>query len=234
MTLPLVSRQTRAASKPLVVVELFTSQGCSSCPPAEAYLGELAERDDVLALEYHVDYWDYIGWKDPFADPAFTERQRQYNHRLGSRYNYTPQMVIDGRDHEVGSRRSAVDARIEAAGMKRMMSDAEPPTLAMAPTSDGGLTVRLDGAPPEPGAYRVLLVGFDQRHETDVSRGENTGKRLVNAHVVRGLMEVGPDWTGGPLEIQIAAADLAGDKGCAILVQDPSTGTIAVAAEMNY
>jgi hypothetical protein len=234
LALPFSARRARAADKPLVVVELFTSQGCHSCPPAEAYLGELARRDDVLALEFHVDYWDYIGWKDPFADPAFTERQSRYNRRLGSRYNYTPQMVIDGREHEVGSRRGAVDARIEAAGMKRMMMDAPRPDLTLTPTDDGGLTVRLDGAPQEPGTYRVLLIGFDRRHETDVTRGENTGKRLVNANVVRKLKEVGPEWTGGPLEIQVAAAQLAGDKGCAILVQDPATGAIAAAAEMAY
>ena len=80
-----------------IVVELFTSQGCSSCPPAEAYLGELAKRSDVLALELHVDYWDYIGWKDPFADRNNVERQRLYGGKLGSRYVYTPQMVINGR-----------------------------------------------------------------------------------------------------------------------------------------
>src|SRR3954454_10513973 len=77
-----------------VVVELFTSQGCNSCPPADAYLGELAARSDVLALGLHVDYWDYIGWKDPFAQRAYTERQRHYSRALNQRFVYTPQMVI--------------------------------------------------------------------------------------------------------------------------------------------
>src|SRR6056297_1329329 len=81
-----------------VVVELFTSQGCSSCPPADAMLGELAERDDVIPLALHVDYWDYIGWADIFADPAYTRRQKGYAHATGQRMVYTPQMVIDGQD----------------------------------------------------------------------------------------------------------------------------------------
>src|SRR3546814_16619660 len=86
-----------------VVVELFTSQGCSSCPPADALLVELAREPSILALSFHVDYWDYIGWEDPFAEAQYTERQRDYVDRLGLRYVYTPQMVIDGRHNAVGS-----------------------------------------------------------------------------------------------------------------------------------
>ena len=93
------------AAMPPVVVELFTSQGCSSCPPAEAFLNELADEEGVIALELHVDYWDYIGWPDPFASPRMTERQRDYARELGLRYVYTPQMVIDGRSWAVARRR---------------------------------------------------------------------------------------------------------------------------------
>jgi hypothetical protein len=92
-----------------VVVELFTSQGCSSCPPADEYLGELAHRRDVIALAFHVDYWDYIGWKDPFASPDFTRRQRAYAGALGLRGLYTPQMIVDGRADAVGSDRARVE-----------------------------------------------------------------------------------------------------------------------------
>src|SRR3989304_3616456 len=99
-----------------VVVELFPSQGCSSCPPADRLLGELARRPDVLALSFNVDYWDYIGWKDPFASPAHTERQRAYGRALGRRVVYTPQMVIDGADEAVGSARAEGGARHAAAG----------------------------------------------------------------------------------------------------------------------
>ena len=85
-----------------VVLELFTSQGCSSCPPADALLGELAKRDEVVTLAFHVDYWDYIGWKDPFGDPLHTARQRAYAAHLGQRTIYTPQLVVDGAGHVVG------------------------------------------------------------------------------------------------------------------------------------
>lgn len=229
---------SRAASaddaKPKILVELFTSQGCSSCPPAESFLTELADRDDVVALEFHVDYWDYIGWEDPFADPAYTARQRRYNQLFGSPYNYTPQMVIDGRAHEVGSRRSAVEARIEAASMKRMMADrdAAPPTLTLSSDGTGGVVIDLDGKPPEAGRYDILIVGYDDMHRTEVTRGENNGRRLVNAHVVRSMKTVHTGWTGGAARIPVAAADIAGDGGCAVLVQDPTGGTIAALATM--
>ena len=102
--LPTLGVPVAANDELTVVVELFTSQGCSSCPPAEAFLGELATRPNVVALEFHVDYWDYIGWQDPFGSPAYTKRQRGYSASMGTPYVYTPQMVIQGRIHEVGSK----------------------------------------------------------------------------------------------------------------------------------
>ena len=97
------------AAERKVVVELFTSQGCSSCPPADAYLGELAQRDDVLALSFHVDYWNYIGWRDPFSKRQWSARQRAYGDTLKRRYVYTPQIVVDGAAEAVGSKRSQVE-----------------------------------------------------------------------------------------------------------------------------
>src|SRR5689334_6685490 len=97
-----------------VVVELFTSQGCSSCPPADAYLGELAKRTDVLALAFHVDYWNYIGWTDPFAAKWATQRQKDYGNSLAQRYVYTPEIVVGGAAHEVGSNRDAIERLIAA------------------------------------------------------------------------------------------------------------------------
>lgn len=225
-----------AGRTPPVVVELFTSQGCSSCPPAEAFLAELADREDVIALEFHVDYWDYIGWKDPFADPRYTARQRSYNTLFGSPYNYTPQMVVDGRAHEVGSRRSAVEARIEAASMKRMMEAQEhgAVNLSMSHGDDGTLVIRLTGDPPDSGPYRAIVVGFDSRHETEVLRGENTGRSLVNAHVVRSMTKIGPAWSGGDAEFRIDLSQIAGDGGCAVLIQNPNTGRIATAQRMMF
>src|SRR5689334_7353524 len=113
-----------------VVVELFTSQGCNSCPPADAFLGELAARPDVLALSLHVDYWDYIGWKDPFAQRAYTERQRSYSRALNQRFVYTPQMVIDGTLQGVGSETATINKLIE----KARKLDAGGPTLSVSGT----------------------------------------------------------------------------------------------------
>src|SRR5262245_56361084 len=106
-----------AQDKAPVVVELFTSEGCSSCPPADAFLGELAQRPDVVPLAFHVDYWDYIGWKDPYANPAFTQRQHDYKAALGLHMVYTPQMIVDGRTDVVGSERGSVEAAIGKAGV---------------------------------------------------------------------------------------------------------------------
>src|SRR5690606_32640834 len=118
------------------VVELYTSQGCSSCPPADAFLAELAERDDLIALSFHVDYWDYIGWKDTFASPANTARQRGYADALRSRRVYTPQMVIDGAAHEIGSNRAGVLAELARARAR--------PRLSVELAREGGhVTVRL-------------------------------------------------------------------------------------------
>jgi hypothetical protein len=104
-----------------MVVELFTSQGCSSCPPADAFLGELAQREDVIALAFHVDYWDYIGWKDKFADPLFTTRQRAYAEAQGSSMVYTPQMIVAGAIDVVGSDRKAVEKALKTAYTRNTM-----------------------------------------------------------------------------------------------------------------
>jgi hypothetical protein len=189
----MLSAESAGAGGP-VLVELFTSQGCNSCPPADAYLGDLAKRRDVVALAFHVDYWDYIGWKDPFADAAWTARQRAYARSLGTAQIYTPQMVIDGGRHAVGSDRRAVE-RLIAEAAKR-----ERPTLELARHA-GGLDLRIDGA----GAGEVWIVGYDPRHETKVARGENAGRTLTEFNVVRGLRKV-ETWPGGPFRRSLVVA----------------------------
>ena len=223
-----------AKDKPPVVVELFTSQGCHSCPPAERILAELAKRNDVIALEFHVDYWDYIGWKDPFADPAYTARQTVYNQRMGSPYNYTPQMVIDGMAHAVGSRRGAVEARIEAAEMKRAMAEATPPKITIQRIDSATMSVSLDGTPDDGGRYDVVMVGFDGEHRTEVTRGENRGKELVNVNIVRSMKTLTEGWRGGPFSTEVKMTGDAGDSGCAVLVQARSTGRIVTAAQLTW
>lgn len=225
--LVLIVSATAFAKSP-VVVELFTSQGCSSCPPAEAYLGDLAKRPDLVTLEFHVDYWDYIGWKDPFSNREYTKRQQAYSESLGGRYVYTPQMVINGAAHEVGSKRGAVEDLIRTS---QAQSAPDAPTLRLTRNGDS-IVVNLDGpAPVAP--LDVVFLAYDGRRETKVTRGENSGQTLVNAHVVRGMERIG-QWSGGPAEFTVALKGRKGDGGCAVIAQKAGHGPIAAAAALNF
>src|ERR1700761_1584553 len=180
-----------AADRP-VVVELFTSQGCSSCPPANAYLNELArDRSDVLALAFHVTYWDRLGWKDPFSMDVATERQDRYGHKFGDG-SYTPEMVIDGVSSHVGSRRDEVGPAIDTAKQQGRIAT----SVSVAKAGDQ-LNIELgDGT----GNGKVLLIGFDHVHETAIRRGENGGRTLRESNVVRSVREVA-EWQGKALHI---------------------------------
>ena len=209
-----------------LVVELFTSQGCSSCPPADAYLGELAGRDGVLALSMHVDYWNALGWKDPFSSPEVTARQRAYANTLGGRYVYTPQMVVGGRAHAVGSDRAKIERLIAEA----RQAAPRGPDLALIHDPAGRVVVRV-GAAPAAGPARLWLVAFDDRHATPVPSGENTGRTLTNSNVVRALRPIGT-WSGAAKEVSvdIAAEIAAGYGNCAVLLQLDSGAILAAAA----
>lgn len=215
-----------ADGKPLTVVELFTSQGCSSCPPADALLAELVKRDDVLALSLHVDYWDYIGWKDPFSDAAYTRRQNTYAERFHLRYVYTPQMVVQGSEQIVGSDRDGVS--------KMIARHAGPPQVALSLTAsaDGGLAVRLPKTLLTSPAT-VWIATFDAEHTTEVERGENAGRRLVNANVVRGIATVGT-WNGQARTLTIPRSQIAGaGREGAVVVQSADAGPILGAARIT-
>jgi hypothetical protein len=172
----------QAGERP-TVVELFTSEGCSSCPPADALLAELAGRPDVLALSFHVDYWDRLGWKDPFSSPDATRRQHGYAELLGLATVYTPQMVVDGRWQAVGSDRSEVERAMGSARRNRgevpvaLTIDHGRAQIALGPGGDGV-------------AVTLLLIGFDRRHVTAVARGENGGRTLSHVDVVRNIEEI--------------------------------------------
>jgi hypothetical protein len=216
-----------AADKRPVVVELFTSQGCSSCPPAEAFLNDLTKRKDVIALEFHVDYWDYIGWKDLFAKPEFTARQKSYVTSMGSRYAYTPQMVIDGREHVGGSHR----AKVESVIRKAQANASKAPPIKM--RREGKNLIISVGAARASGDYVVTMATFDKPHVTKVKRGENRGMTLTNANVVRELVKIG-DWNGKAAEYTISLDGTDGDGGCAILVQKKGHGPVLAAASMPF
>ncbi len=206
---------------PPTVVELFTSQGCSSCPPADAYLGKLAGRPDVLALGFHVDYWDYIGWKDTFASPEFTLRQRGYAEALGQRYVYTPQMVVDGMGHATGSRVGDVERLIAA------RRDAPKVRVRLVGEPGGRLTVSIGSGQADRPAD-VWFVTFNRRHSTEVARGENRGRRLTEYNIVRSVRRLG-GWDGTAKQFTVALGEVDEDA-CAVLVQAAGLGEILGAA----
>lgn len=199
-----------------VVVELFTSQGCSSCPPANANLIELTRRPDVLALSFAVTYWDRLGWKDVFGKAEFTERQYAYEPPLGEAGPFTPQVVVDGRRSTVGNRLSDIETLIAA----RRVDDG--PTIDLA----GGRATIGDGRAPAGGAD-VWLVRYEPGVlEVAVRRGENSGRTLPHGHVVRELTRLG-DWMGSRTAHPLPSP-AAGLK-TAVLVQGRHGGPILAA-----
>jgi hypothetical protein len=207
-----------APQKPITVVELFTSQGCSSCPPANANLAMLAEtRADVIALSFGVTYWDQLGWKDIFASPQFTARQWAYAGALKHREVATPQIVINGASDLVGNRRDELEARIAAA---RPLGG---PTIRFDPTS---ITIT-DASRPKMAAD-VWLVRYDPRLiQVPVRAGENGGRTLPHRNVVRQLVRLG-SWNGGLAQYPLPAAK-AGLRSV-VLVQTAGAGPIIAAA----
>lgn len=215
-----------ADSSAPVVVELFTSESCSSCPPAEAYLGTLAQRPDVLALSFHVDYWNDLGWVDRFSSSSYSSRQRSYAAANGLGV-YTPQMVIDGRHDAVGSRRSKVDAAI-----RRAKAQPHPLTVDLRRASD-----RVDAAIVATEAHenrsalppaKLLLVTFEPAQTTDIAAGENRGRSITSYNVVLSLRQVG-NWD--PAVVNLSVPLLANETGsrAALLIQ-AETGAILGAA----
>lgn len=209
-----------------VVVELFTSQGCSSCPPADKFLGELVRNSDVLGLSFSVTYWDYIGWKDVFASEANDARQDAYREQLRSRYVYTPQMVIGGVEHAVGSDRSSVEALIRkhAATMQR---------LPLRWSFEGGqLNITL---PASKADATLWLFDLDHEKNIDIRRGENKGKVVTYHNIVRNIRSLG-HWDGNEKTIRLDLADIRaqGREGCALVVQEQGYGPILAALEVSF
>jgi hypothetical protein len=222
-----LGRGAAAADGP-VVVELFTSQGCSSCLPADAFLGELSQRPDVIALSLHVDYWDYLGWRDTLGSPDCAQRQREYARRRGDRQVYTPQAVINGQAEVIGSDRQGVLEAI--AGQAREQS-----FIPVAIT--GGkreLVIEVAAAPGErlPHEATVWVVSVVPEVVIDIRRGENAGRTVAYSNVVRKIMPVGM-WHGQALSLMLPKAAILGNGTvCAALLQLDGTGPIIGAAWM--
>jgi len=205
-----------------VVIELFTSQGCSSCPPADALLGELANRPDVIALAFHVPYWDTVGWQDRFAVSEGQTRQERYADRLRLASIFTPQMIVSGNKSIVGADRRSIVAAL-----------AEPheSILIRATLLDGKMTVSLD-APPDLGPLEISAIAFLSEASTLVARGENGGRTLKEFNIVRAVKHLGT-WKGTAGNFTLALSSLPSDvSGVAILAQQAGQGHIAGATKV--
>lgn len=238
-----------ATDAPPVVVELYTSQGCASCPPADALLSELAGLPGVIALAFHVDYWDYLGWKDTYASPAHSARQRAYAKRAGSRTIFTPQIVVQGTDRVKGHDKDLVRAAIDNRGNA-------PPSVHLAVTREGDM-VRIDlaqavssgpgsarnpatlaeavapgaaAAPlPAPRPAAVHVATFLPSQEVAIHGGENAGREITYSNVVTSWETVA-DWDGaGPLQIVYRAPK---PGPLAVIVQEAKMGPVLTAASL--
>jgi hypothetical protein len=221
----------RAQSQPVelkAVLELFTSQGCSSCPPADSLLQSLTERRDLITLTMPVDYWDYLGWKDTLASPRFTERQRAYAKSRGDGLIYTPQVVVNGAVHVNGASRAEIEKAVDRTSARFQVAQV-PVKIS---TEAGKLIIetgaRQDGAPTD---ATIWLAVVQRRAKVTVRKGENHGKELIYANVVRELTPIGM-WSGKAETIRLdrQAVMRPETEACAVLVQNGTSGPIIGAA----
>ena len=218
-----LAQQGEESSPQPVVVELFTSQGCSSCPPADALLKQLAQRPGVIALALHVDYWDYIGWKDEFAQAKFSERQRGYAVAAGRRSIYTPEMIVNGVTDVVGARAMKLSAAIAEHAAVPSQVD-----LQLERNGDQVLVGAVaDGAE---GPFVVQLVRYTPLRETHITRGENAGKTLKYANVAD-EWSVLTRWDGA--DALAISADVDAADPVVIIVQRADSGAIVAAARLR-
>ncbi len=211
-----------------IIVELFTSQGCSSCPPADALLHEWSQDPSVLVLSLHVDYWDYLGWKDTLSRPGHVKRQQAYARSTGSRQIYTPQAVIDGQYQVVGSNRAALKEAMQAARKDMRLAldvvhDAKGrPSKVKLPAHAGWI-----------GEAAVWLCLFDRKRDVVIEGGENTGRSITYVNVARSWQKLGL-WDGGPDEIALPdLADYDWHAGNGAILLQSTRGPILGAAELG-
>ncbi|MGR3717726.1 MAG: DUF1223 domain-containing protein [Thermohalobaculum sp.] len=219
-----LSAPVAQAEGSVVVVELYTSQGCDACPPADEVLAQLTGRDDVIALSLHVDYWDYLGWRDTFAQRQFSRRQYAYRDAWRKNVVYTPQMVVQGRDDVMGSRSDALAAAIAAA------QQVEPPIKVTIERQGGMLKCRI-----EPGPERVVGIVWIAKYTlsatVEISRGENAGRTITYMNVVNSLNRIG-SWAGIEPE-EVAMPQPEPGEGVAIWIQAGEAGPILAAAKIE-
>lgn len=215
---------TQAQDSRPIVVELFTSQGCSSCPPADELLEELATRADVIPLAMHVDYWDYLGWKDTMGRPEHTERQKAYAHVAGSRSIYTPQMIVAGTRHVVGYKpMQLADALSEAAAR-------DPGVELRVERSGSRIVVQAQPEPGLPSNMIVQVVRYIPKYDVSIKRGENAGRVITYVNAVTDISEIGR-WNGRQrLNLR---PQISGDQPVVVIVQERGPGRVIAAARLN-
>lgn len=218
------SSAVSSRSEPVVVVELFTSQGCASCPPADEYLGMLAADPRIIPLALHVDYWDYIGWKDRFAKPQFTDRQKAYARAAGSRTIYTPQMIVGGKERVEGHQPEQLAMLVQT-----HLGAGQPVSLRLERSGDL-LQIHAEADPPLTSAVRVQLVRYRPKETVDIETGENAGKTVTYRNIVTSWQIVG-EWGGkAPLEMQ---AEAKGDEPVVVILQHEGPASILAAAVLR-
>lgn len=208
--------------KPLGVVELFTSQGCSSCPPADAFFSELVAKGEVIALAYHVDYWDYLGWRDTLARPENTQRQRDYGRAFGVRSVYTPQAVINGRAHVNGAKRAAVSGTLET-----LQNSGKGLSIDLTAAEQGESIVIETGGGPTYSKAHLVLVFFEDAKPVTIERGENSGSTITYWNAVTAVQTAGM-WKGKPTRFELPASEIAKKGGCVALLQSVSKDGLPV------
>jgi len=220
------------AGERLDVVELFTSQGCSSCPPADAVLAEMRGRGDVLTLSYNVDYWDYLGWKDTLASPTFTARQKAYAHARGDRAVYTPQAVVNGMMHAVGSDRHSLKNAMQSTGDRL-----DKKAIDLDVHRDGNAVVvstgKGRGILSRPRPATLWLITYDDARTVTIDRGENRGKTITYTNVVRTIEPIGT-WKGDALTVKVPMPAGGHEKSAVFLQEGDSSnpGPILAAVKL--
>ncbi|AXS42345.1 DUF1223 domain-containing protein [Breoghania sp. L-A4] len=210
---------TASHEAPKAVIELFTSQGCSSCPPADRLIGDLSENDDYVVLSLPVDYWDYLGWKDTLASSDNSARQRAYAETRGDRAVYTPQVVVNGRRHVVGSNANGIHTAIRIGG-------GLPVRVGAHMTADSlAVDIGAAGDATDAAMATVWLVLFDRAKDVVIKRGENRGRTITYHNVVRTMQVVGM-WKRKAAVIELPKSEIlkSGADGCAVLVQVEDNG----------
>lgn len=221
--LAIAAAASPAQAGEMVMVELFTSQGCYSCPPADDVLGVLADNQNIVALAMHVDYWDYLGWRDTFAQRGFTERQYSYRKTMGARVVYTPQMIVQGVNPVTGSRSMSVKDAIAQA-------QAQPDIAAIEIVAEGDQLVgQLE---PLEGSRRATLfmAHYKKDEVVDIARGENGGKKLHYHNIVKSLAPM-MEWSG--TSERVALPQPGPGEGIAIWLQEGRTGPVLGAAKFE-